>query len=439
MTIASRSHGSAPDRLATETKASARNRRHPRTMSPQPILFIHHANDMYGADIGLIHSIQSLDRGRYFPIVILPADMPTGMLSPELERLGVEYHFANLGILRRKYLKPRAILRLAIELLKGIAYVRSIARDRRVALVYTNTFVTVSGAIGGKLAGVPVLWHIREILSMPRPVRWLLCKALGLCADRVVCISKAVRDNVLQEAPNLARKSVVVYNAVSVAGSNGIGKDIGLREELGLPQGAPLVGMVGRISHWKGQEILAEAAALVLQNHPDAHFVAVGSYFADESQYLQKLKALINSLGLDGRFHLVGYRLNVTDVYRALDVFVLPSIKPEPFGRVTVEAMMQGRAVVATNHGGTVELIEDGVTGMLVPPADPKALAAAIELLLADRPLREKMGQAAAIYAQQNFGLPGYGAQMRNIINELVVQECMAVNDISSAAPLDAA
>jgi glycosyltransferase involved in cell wall biosynthesis len=408
-------------------------------MSPQPILFVHHANDMYGADIGLIHSIQSLDRQEYFPIVILPADMPTGMLSPELERLGVEYHFANLGILRRKYLKPRAILRLAIELLKGIAYVRSIARDRRVALVYSNTFVTVSGAIGGKLAGVPVLWHIREILSLPRPVRWLLCKTLGLCADRVVCISKAVRDSVLKEAPNLARKSVVVYNAVSVAANDGVGKDIGLREELRLPQGAPLVGMVGRISHWKGQEILAEAAALVLRNHRDAHFVAVGSYFADESHYLQKLTSLISDLGLDGKFHLVGYRSNVTEVYRALDVFVLPSMKPEPFGRVTVEAMMQGRAVIATNHGGTVELIEDGVTGMLVPPSDTTALAAAIESLLVDRPMREKMGRAAALYAKQNFGLPGYGSQMRNIINELVAQECMAVNDISNAAPLDAA
>jgi glycosyltransferase involved in cell wall biosynthesis len=308
-----------------------------------------------------------------------------------------------------------------------------------VALVYTNTFVTVSGAIGGKLAGVPVLWHIREILSLPRPVRWLLCKTLGLCADRVVCISKAVRDSVLKEAPNLARKSVVVYNAVSVAASDGVGRDIGLREELGLPQGVPLVGMVGRISHWKGQEILAEAAALVLRNHRDAHFVAVGSYFADESHYLQKLTSLISDLGLDGKFHLVGYRSNVTDAYRALDVFVLPSMKPEPFGRVTVEAMMQGRAVIATNHGGTVELIEDGVTGMLVPPSDPTALAAAIESLLVDRPMREKMGRAAALYANQKFGLSGYGSQMRNIINELVAQQCMAVNDISNAAPLDAA
>ena len=401
-------------------KGNARIRKLPQAMPPQPILFVHHANDMYGADIGLLHSIKSLDWQKYVPIVILPSDMPIGMMCPELDRLGVEYHFAHLGILRRKYLTARAIIPLIIELLRGVAYVRSTARSRRVALVYTNTFVTVSGAIGGKLAGVPVLWHIREILAMPRPVRWLLYKMLSLCADRVVCISRAVRDGVLKEAPNLASKSVVVYNAVTVAANSGAGQHIGLREELGVPQSAPLVGMVGRVSHWKGQEILAEAAALVLQRHPETHFVAVGSYFADESHYLDKLKSLIASLGLDGRFRLVDYRSNVTDVYRALDIFVLPSVKPEPFGRVTVEAMTQGRAVIATNHGGTVELIEEGVTGMLVPPADPKALAAAIELLLSDPALRYKMGQAASIYAREHFGLPGHSEQMRKIVDDLV-------------------
>ena len=389
-------------------------------MPTQAILFVHHANDMYGADIGLLHSIKTLDPHKYHPIVILPSDMPPpGMLSSELERLGIEYHVAPLGILRRKYLLPRTIIPLAVQALRGIAYVRRTARSRDVALVYINTIVSVSGAIGGRLAGVPVLWHIREILAMPRPVRWALHRALDLCADRIVCISSAVRDSLLREAPFLAKKSVVVYNAVSVAPSNGAVQDVPLRVELGVPQGAPLVGMVGRITHWKGQEILAEAAGLVARRHPDVHFVAVGSYFADESHYLQKLQSLIGNLGLTGRFHLADYRSNVTDVYRALDIFVLPSRKPEPFGRVTVEAMTQGRAVIATNHGGTCELIQEGVTGMLVPPSDPQSLVKAIELLLADQALRERMGQAAASYAHENFALPRYQDRMRAVIDLL--------------------
>src|ERR1700730_17885234 len=145
-------------------------------MPVQAILFIHHGNDMYGADIGLLHSLKSLDHEKYYPIVILPSDMPTGMLSLELDRLGIEYHIVPLGILRRKYLSARKIIPLAIEFLRGVAHVRSTARRRGVALVYTNTLVTVSGAIGGTLSGAPVLWHIRGILLMPRPLRWLLSK-----------------------------------------------------------------------------------------------------------------------------------------------------------------------------------------------------------------------------------------------------------------------
>jgi glycosyltransferase involved in cell wall biosynthesis len=391
-------------------------------MSSQAILFVHHANDMYGADIGLLHSVTSLDRNKYYPIVVLPSDMPTGMLSPELERLGIEYHIVPLGILRRKYISARSIVPLMIDVWKGAAYIRRIARGRGVALVYINTIVAVSGGIGARLAGVPVLWHIREIVSMPRVVRWALYSILRLCADRIVCISRAVRDSLVNEAPKLAEKSKIIYNAVSAVTGNGRVEHAELREELGVPESALLVGMVGRISHWKGQEILAEAASLVLQEHPELHFVAVGSYFADQAHYLHELEARIKELGVDGKFHLADYRSNVTDVYRSLDIFVLPSRKPEPFGRVTVEAMMQGRAVIATNHGGTCELIQDGVTGILVPPSDPKSLSDAIKLLLKDRSLREKIGKAAAAYAEQHFCLPRYQQQIGNMIDTLVSQ-----------------
>src|ERR1700761_6682450 len=142
-------------------------------MPTQAILFVHHANDMYGADIGLLHSLQGLDRKKYHPIVILPADMPPpGMLSSELERLGIEYHVFPLGILRRKYLSARAIIPLVWDLARGAAYVRTMARRRGGAMVYVNTIVAVSGALGGRLAGIPVLWHVREILAMPRLIRW---------------------------------------------------------------------------------------------------------------------------------------------------------------------------------------------------------------------------------------------------------------------------
>jgi glycosyltransferase involved in cell wall biosynthesis len=388
---------------------------------PRAILFVHHANDMYGADIGLLHSIHSLDRSRYYPVVILPSDMPEGMLSQELDRLGIEYHFVPLGILRRKYFTGRAIIPLLFQILTGSAAIRSMARSRKAALVYVNTIVAVSGAMGGRLAGIPVLWHIREIVTMPRPIRWTLHKLLGLCSRRIVCISNAVRESLTSEAPRLSRKTTTLYNGVAVTQNIRFKSGAGLREELSIPEGVPLVGMVGRVSHWKGQEILAEAAQLVLQSYPDVHFVAVGSYFADQSHYLRELEERIINLGLKGRFHLVSYRSDIGSVYDALDIFVLPSRKPEPFGRVTVEAMMHGLAVVATNHGGTCELIRDGVTGLLVPPSDPGSLAVAIERLLKDRAWRDQLGQSASRFAHESFSLPKYEERMRELIAELAL------------------
>ncbi len=392
------------------------------------ILFVHHANDMYGADIGLLHSIRSLDVTKYHPIVILPSDMPSGMLSAELDRLGVEYHIAPLGILRRKYISAGSIAPLLLQLMRGIVYVRAVARERQAAMVYVNTMVTVSGAIGGKLARAPVLWHIREIVSMPYFVRWILYRLLRVCASRVVCISKAVRDGILKDAPDLAEKTSVIYNGVCVPSPQASGPDPGLRRELGLPEGILLVGMIGRISYWKGQEILAEAARLVLESRRDVHFLAVGSYFSDQSRYLRELELRIRRLGLGGRFHLLPYRPDVGGIYRSLDVFVLPSRMPEPFGRVTVEAMMHGRAVIATNHGGTCELIEDGVTGLLVPHSDPQSLAAAIQKLLADRALRATLGKAAAAYAQANFSLSRYQARMQNLMSELAARRAFVIS-----------
>ena len=389
---------------------------------PRPILFVHHANDMYGADISLLHSVQVLDRSQYEPIVLLPSDMPEGMLSAKLSQLGIEYHFAPLGILRRKYLAWSSLLLLGFDILRGILYVRRLSRQRKVAAVYVNTIVVPAGAIGGRLARVPVLWHVHEILSFSGPLRRMLSGTLKLCADCIVCVSAAVRDSLVQERSSLASKCVVLYNAVEVSSEQVANSAIPLRHELGIDAATPLVGMVGRITHWKGQEVLADAAALVLQSHPEAHFVAVGSYFADQAHYLEKLQQQIQSLGLRERFHLLDYRPGVASVYRALDIFVLPSVKPEPFGRVTVEAMLQGCAVIATNHGGSPELVQDGVTGLLVTPGDPAALADAIEKLLKDDTLRERLGEAAATHAKVTFGMQEYQSRIAAILDRLTTR-----------------
>lgn len=389
-----------------------------RLIGTRPVLFVHHANDMYGADVGLLHSVTALDPKRFHPIVLIPADMPQGMLTLELDRLGIEYNVVPLGIVRRKYLAPRRFLEMVRDFVRGVIFVRNVVRKREVAIVYVNTFAALAGALGGRLARVPVLWHIREILYMGRSVRWLFHRALDSCADTVVCTSRAVMENLLTDSPRLMNRIVVVYNGVRVDAKRDAASPT-LREQLNISDSATLVGMVGRLIHWKGQEVFARSAALLLRDYPDLHFVAIGSYFADETHYLRNLLQLVDQLGLRERFHLPGYRSDVGLLYRELDIFVLPSTKPEPFGRVTVEAMMQARPVIATNHGGSPELIQHEETGLLVPPSDPSALAAAITRLLTDSCLRANLGNAAACYAAEHFSLTTYQERIREIVEEM--------------------
>jgi glycosyltransferase involved in cell wall biosynthesis len=375
---------------------------------------------MYGADIGLLQTLSSLDPERHYPVVLLPADVREGMLSGELDRLGIEFHFVPLGILRRKYMSPGKILILVRDFLSGVVRVRSTARRLRVAFVYVNTSVAVSGALGGRLAGVPVMWHLREFFAGPRVVSWVLHRAFEICTDLLICNSEALRLHVLQRTHGLNSKSRVVYNAVRSTSTHGAG-DSNFRKELGLDTETVLIGMVGRITRGKGQEILVEAAALLKDKYPKVHFVAVGDVFADQSHYLDALREAIKNHGLSKCFHVAGYRSDVDAVYRELQIFVLPSWRPEGFGRVTAEAMLNGCAVVATNVGGTPELIEDGVTGLLVPPSDPRSVADAIDRLLAEPNLRFQMGQAAAASAKQRFTLPQYQNNMRCVIDELLI------------------
>ena len=389
---------------------------------PVNVLFVHHCNDLYGADFGLLHSIQTLDRTKYRPFVILPSDTPDGPLAAELERLHVEFRFMPLGILRRKYLSPGGVFGMFRDMSLAVIKLALFMRKMSVRIIYVNTAVSVSGAIAGRLAGGKVVWHIREILSLPAPARRGLHFAISRLAHRIVCVSQAVEDSILKDQPSAADKCVLVYNAVDLPINSTTEADaMALRAKLGIPIGAPIVGMIGRVTHWKGQDVLVKAAASILHDFPNTYFLAVGSVFSDERHYLTDLQSEIANLHLEERFFLMDYERNVAAIYTCLDVFVMASKKPEPFGRVTVEAMLCGRPVVGTAHGGTTELVHEGVHGFLVEPDNPAQLASAISLLLADPELRQRMGKAGRERALTQFGLPRYGAQLGSIFDQLTL------------------
>jgi glycosyltransferase involved in cell wall biosynthesis len=179
----------------------------------------------------------------------------------------------------------------------------------------------------------------------------------------------------------------------------------GFRERHGLGD-AFVVGCVGRIKAVrKGQEVLVEALALLAAQGRRPRCVIIGAPSPGNESHLVALRELIEARGLSSQVALIGEIPDARWAYPALDVLVLPSAQPEPFGGVVMEAMAMGVPVIATAVGGSVEQVADGETGLLVPPADPAALAKAIARLMDDPALRRAMASAGPVRIREHFDL----------------------------------
>ncbi len=292
---------------------------------------------------------------------------------------------------------PVAVARLAAALVRG-----------RYDLVHCHTSHSHALAVAARLLARPLLGFGRRGPGPGRPPRILVTRRvdfsiyrrsfLGLnglkyrAADGFIAISDAVRAVLVRDGIP-GERVAVVHSGIDLerfAAPPPSAPDPAIRAALGVPPDAPLVGNVAHCAGHKGQRFLVEAAPLVLARRPDARLAIVG-----EGELRADLAARVRALGLDGRVLLPGFRDDIPAILRALDVFVLPSLE-EALGTSILDAMAAGTPVVATRVGGIPEAVDEGVTGLMVPPADPPALAAAILRLLDDRALARRLAAAAA-------------------------------------------
>jgi glycosyltransferase involved in cell wall biosynthesis len=241
-----------------------------------------------------------------------------------------------------------------------------------------------------------------------------LLRSLTPEMDRLVAVSRSIVGK-LRADGRVGVPMQLIYNGVDLDRYDSQEACCTLPEEYGFAPGSPLVGVVARLEPEKGHPTLLEAWPMVLERVPKARLLIVG-----EGSQRDALEAQADELGLLGepcagdacvgtrharpgaKVVFTGRRDDVPAVTAALDVAVLPSYR-EAQGLVILEAMALGRPVVASNVGGIPEMVEDGVTGLLVPPRDPAALAAAIVRVLTDHPLADTMARAGRILAHERF------------------------------------
>jgi glycosyltransferase involved in cell wall biosynthesis len=387
---------------------------------PRTILYVHSSNDLYGADLILFQIANGLNRKKFRPIFILPDDMGDAhLLSDRLTEANIENHILPVAILRRRYFRPKHLLQFLHNCIVGTLKLWRLIRRNDVQLIHGTTLAVIAAPLVALVTNTPLLMHAHEILLRPKFVRKGIHVLSGSTARRILCVSDAVRNNILLDIPEATEKVVVIHNGIRAVTPPRRTK-AELRRELGIPEDAIVVGMIGRISAWKGQEILVRAAALCRGRGSDAHFVAIGGTFDNALEPLENLEHEIASHRVEDRFQLIGFRDDARDFLYAFDVFVLPSTLPDPFPTVVLEAMSAKRAIIATSHGGVVEMLQPGESGVLVTPGDAEAMAKAILSLIEDAPLRERLGEAAAAIHHKKFDLDTYHHRVAELYEQLI-------------------
>jgi glycosyltransferase involved in cell wall biosynthesis len=235
-------------------------------------------------------------------------------------------------------------------------------------------------------------------------------------SDRVICISRAVRDNFGKLPERMAGKLVILHDGIDLALFNG---------QQASGDGArsgQQVGMVARINAIKGHKTFIESAGLVAREIPGARFSIVGGCLPVYEPLKRELLTIAQHVGLDGRLRFLGQLEpeQVRDFMAHLDVLVMPTLIPEGFGLVMVEAMAMGKPVVATAHGGPLDVIRHGIDGLLVPPGNAAAMAEAIRYLLDSPRLRLAMGTAARHRAVELFSIQRQVEGLYRVYEQLV-------------------
>jgi len=358
-------------------------------MAAATVLFLHSSAGRYGADRQLVTLASGLDRRRFTPLAVLPE---RGELAGLLEEGGVEVWATPLAVLRRAELGPRAV-RHAIR--PAVGELESLARSRGVALVHSNTSVILSGRPLARRLGVPHVQHVRELY--PRvPLAWPLWRGRLMRSDRLLCVSRAVA---AQFPPS--RRVAVVHDGLTAPPPRG-GR-AAARAALGMRADAFAVAVLGRVSDWKGQDVLARALADERLASIGAVGLVAGAPWPGAEGALRELERIGETFGLGDRLRLVGFQADVGALLGAVDAVAVPSTRPDPFPNAALEAAAAGVPVVAAAHGGLPEMLRDGETGLLVEPGNPAALAIALRSLADDSERAERIGRAAAADVAARF------------------------------------
>ena len=344
------------------------------------ILYVSPFSHIGGGEVSILTVIANLKRDIFQPLLVCYEDGP---FVDKAKRSGIEtIVFRRTGLISEFSI-----------IWKLVRYIKK----KKICLMHVNS-LDIRAGIAAWLAGIPFIGHLRVIF----PFTWRDWLFVRLSIF-TIAVSEAAADEFCKYSEVYRNKFIVIPNVADIPEAV---RAAPLRSEFNIPESAVLIGMAGRMDPFKGHTIFIDAAPLIRKGAPQAWFFIIGGTspgVGDEVEYLEMLKRRIRGLGLTESFIFTGFRDDILSTIAALDVMVVPScvirkgarIVTEGFGRVAIEAMAVGVPVVASDAGGLKEIIEPGVSGLLVPTGNSTLIAEAVIGLLRDRKKADAMRSAA--------------------------------------------
>jgi glycosyltransferase involved in cell wall biosynthesis len=315
---------------------------------------------------------------------------------------------------------PLVLARRAVNFMKFIRTVAehvSFLRRNRIALVHQNNSITRhrEWMCAAFLAGVPCVASERGLNSKYTRLDRIYAWSLAL----IIPMSHWIMDHMVERGvpPTNIR---VMYDGLDPSSIKVARSTEMLREVYRVQPNQPVLGIVGNIREWKGQETVIRALIEVVKVHPDVVCFFVGAAAAVDKAYADRLNSLIEEAGIKDNIRFTGYQQDPASFVNMMKLVIHASVLPEPFGMVVLEAMAQRKAVIGSRAGGVIEMVVEGVTGYTFPPGDSTTLSARIIELL-DKPDRAvQMGQAGYERLISSFTLQRYMDEIHAAYREIL-------------------
>ncbi len=343
-------------------------------MRKHTILYTTPYGNMFGGgQWSLYHFIKRLDKNIYHPILLCPEE---GELAKLMAGAGADIVFLKIG--RMRHLNLLTIWKLI-----------SIIKERKICLVHTDSLAeTLYAGIAARVAGIPLVWHIRV-----SDREWLLDRILSLLPKKMILVANALKTRF--EWLEGTHKMVTIYNGIDIKEFDSFPSSC-IRQEFGINESTVLLACIGRIEERKGQEYLIAAVRYI----DNAKLLLVGT---GEDAYLKHIKTLCDEYKISDRVIFTGYRNDIPSVLREVDIFVFPVISGEGFSRAILEAMVAAKPVIASDDAGNPEAVTDGITGYIVPRRNSMLLAERIKELVNSKERRNQMGLAGRGKVEERF------------------------------------